>query len=115
MESKGMMMNADDVRLFLEGRTIYCFQPETRALVAVIDYQSDGRCAARFSSGEEDTGVYGFDGASYWTRYQTFRNGQTHAFHLRKLGAGIAQAYFTDGTKAFLQSQSADLTGLADT
>ena len=108
-------MDADDVRLFLEGHTIYCFQPETLSLVAVIDYQTDGRCAARFSSGEADTGVYGFDGASYWTRYETFREGQTHAFHLRALGPGIAQAYFIDGTKAFLQSQSADLTGLAET
>ncbi|WP_417410939.1 hypothetical protein [Hoeflea sp.] len=108
-------MDADDVRHFLEGRTIYCFQPETRSLVAVIDYGPDGRCAARFSSGEADTGVYGFDGASYWTRYKTFRDGQTHAFHLRELGPGIAQAYFADGTKAFIQSQSSDLTGLAET
>jgi hypothetical protein len=109
------MMNADEVRLFLEGRKIYCFQPETRALFAVIDYESDGRCAARFSSGEADAGVYGFDGESYWTRYETFRSGEIHAFHLRKLGPGIAQAYFTDGTKAFLQSHSADLSEFTET
>ena len=105
-------MNAADVRLFLEGRKVYVFQPESRALFAVVDYGPDGRCAVRFSSGGIDAGIYGFDGESYWTRYETFRAGETHAFHLRQLGPGIAQAYHTDGTKAFLQSHSNDLTGI---
>ena len=107
-------MQADDVRRFLEGQKIYVFEPETRALVAVVDYASGGRCGFRFSTGDADVGVYGFDGDAYWTRYETFRNGETHFFHLKRLGPGIAQAYFADGTKAFLQAQTPDLSGIVE-
>jgi hypothetical protein len=109
-----MMMHADDVILFLEGRKIYVFEPDTHTLVAVVDYELGGRCAVQFSAGDADVGVYGFDGDAYWTRYEKFRNGETHVFHLKSLGPGIAQAYFADGTKAFLQSQSTDLAGIVE-
>jgi len=109
-----MMMQADDVRRFLEGQEIYVFEPDTRTLVAVVNYEKGGRCAFRFSTGEADVGVYGFDGDAYWTRYEKFRNGETHSFNLKSLGPGIAQAYFIDGKKAFLQAQTTDLTGIVD-
>ena len=107
-------MQADDVRRFLEGRKIYNFQPGPRTLFAVTDYGLDGRCAVRLSTGDTDIGIYGFDGDAYWTRYEKFRNGETHFFHLKSLGPGIAQAYFADGTQAFLQSQTADLSGIVE-
>lgn len=107
-------MKAEDVRQFLEGREIHVFEPETHTLVAIVNYELGGHCAFRFSAGDSDIGVYGFEGDAYWTRYEKFRNGERHAFHLKSLGPGIAQAYFTDGTKAFLQAHSADLAGIVE-
>ncbi len=107
-------MKADEVRQFLEGRKIYIFEPETRALVAVATYELGGRVSFEFSAGDADVGVYGFDGDGYWTRYEKFRDGERHVFHLEALGPGIAQAYFADGRKAFLQSQSRDLSEIAE-
>ena len=108
------MMKAEDVRRFLEGQEIHVFEPETRALVAVVDYETGGRCGFRFLAGDTDVGVYGFEGDAYWTRYEKFRNGERHVFHLKSLGPAIAQAYFADGTKAFLQAQTADLAGIVE-
>lgn len=99
-------MNANEVREFLEGHSVYALDPQSREVVACIDYGTDGRCLARFSNGDTDGGVYGFKDDTYWTRYETFRNGKRHVFRLEARGQGVAQAYFADGTAAFLQSHS---------
>ncbi len=100
-------MDATEVREFIEGRSVYGIDPQTREVVACIDYGTDGTCMARFVDGETDPGVYGFEGDTYWTRYETFRDGKRHVFRLEAKGPGVAQAYFEDGTIAFLQSHSA--------
>ncbi|MDF1728418.1 MAG: hypothetical protein P1U53_11785 [Sulfitobacter sp.] len=97
-------MNADEVKEFLRGHSIYALDPETRKVAACIDYRTDGTCFVRFVNGDTDKGVYGFEGDTYWTRYETFREGKRHAFRLVAQGPGVAQAYFQDGTIAFLQS-----------
>lgn len=99
-------MNANAVKSFLEGRSVYALDPQTRAVAACIDYGLDGRCLARFVNGDTDAGVYGFEGDCYWTRYDTFRDGKRHVFRLESRGPGVAQAYFADGRIAFLQSHS---------
>lgn len=106
------MLTADEVKLFLEGRDVYSFDPEAKELAAVIHYGVDGHCHVRFADGGTDKGVYGFEGDSYWTRYEYFRNGERHRFDLKPRGPGIAQAYFADGTIAFLQAHSMDLSAM---
>jgi len=107
------MLKAEEVKLFIAGRDVYSFDPETKEFAAMIHYGLDGNCLVRFAAGGTDSGVYGFEGDSYWTRYETFRNGERHRFDLQPLGLGIAQAYFADGTIAFLQAHSMDLTALS--
>jgi len=97
-------MKADEVKQFLEGHSVFALDPETRQVAACIDYEVGGTCIARFVNGETDKGVYGFEGDTYWTRYETFRGGKRHVFRLVAKGPGVAQAYFEDGTIAFLQS-----------
>lgn len=99
-------MNAEKIRAFLEGHSVYALDPVTREVTACIDYGTDGRCLARFTDGRKDAGVYGFEGDTYWTRYDTFRNGERHVFRLDEKSPDTAQAYFADGTIAFLQSYS---------
>lgn len=99
-------MNAAAVKEFLEGRRVYALDPQTRVVVACVDYGAEGQCVVRFLRGDTDTGVYGFEGGTYWTRYEKFRGGKKHSFRLKEQGPGVAQAYFTDGTVAFLQSHS---------
>lgn len=104
------MMQAAEIRAFLEGRRVHAFAPETRALVAHVDYRGDGRCALCFATGETDQGVYGIEGDTYWTRYDRFRGGETHAFRLERLGPNLAQAWFSTGARAFLQSHDAEVS-----
>lgn len=105
------MMKSDEVRAFLQGQALYAFDPQTALCVALVRYGPDGRCEVEFASGDTDQGIYGFDGDTYWTRYTTFRQGETHSFHLQAIAPGLAQAYFVDGTIAFLQSYHAELSG----
>jgi hypothetical protein len=100
------MMNTDEIRNFLEGRSVYALDPTTRVVAACIDYGTDGTCLARFTDGQNDPGVYGIEDDTYWTRYETFRDGKRHVFRLEARAPGVAQAYFADGTIAFLQSHS---------
>lgn len=100
------MMNAEQITTFLSGRSVYGLDPATRVVAACIDYGTDGTCLARFSNRMTDTGEWGIEGNTYWTRYTRFREGNRHAFRLEPLGEGVAQAYFADGTIAFLQSYS---------
>ena len=103
------MMNAEEVRRFCAGRRVFNFDHETRAFAAEVEYRADGSCALRFATGETEAGVYGFEGDSYWTRYEAFRGGVRHAFRLEPLGPGLAQAWFTTGARAFLQSHRREL------
>lgn len=106
------MMTEEDVRRFIAGRRVFNFDPETRAFAAEVEYRADGSCALRFATGETEAGVYGFEGDSYWTRYEAFRGGARHAFRLEPLGPGLAQAWFTTGARAFLQCHMPELPGL---
>lgn len=103
------MMTEAEVRAFIAGRRVFNFDPETRDFAAEVVYGPDGRCALRFASGVEEGGVWGFEADAYWTRYDAFRGGERHAFRLEPLAPGLAQAWFTTGARAFLQSHSRDL------
>lgn len=96
-------MSAADVRRFIEGKTTLVFDPQTGEEVACVTYGPDGICRTRFSNGQEDSGEYGFVDDCYWTRYKQFRGGGRNVFYLVSRGTGQAQAYFSDGRKAFLQ------------
>ena len=102
-------MPPEDVRAFLEGRLVHAFDPQTRARVAQVFYGPDGTCRLRFADGTEDEGDYGFEGELYWTRYRGFRDGALNRFRLQPLAPGLAQAWFTDGARAFLQAHGDDL------
>ena len=108
------MLTPAEVRQFIEGRTVFAFDPAMRKPAAVVTYGTEGRCAMRMVSGETDQGRYGFDADCYWTRYDTFRGGQTHAFRLERLGPGVVQAWFATGTRAFVQSHDAKPTAWPD-
>jgi len=101
-----MRMNGAEVTAFLRGQSVYGLDPQTREVAACIDYATDGTCIARFIDGSTDAGVWGVEDDNYWTRYENFRQGKRHVFSLEPLGKGVAQAYFADGTIAFLQSHS---------
>lgn len=103
------MMSPEEVRAFLQGRLVHAFDPATRERVAAVFYGPDGTCRLTFANGEVDAGDYGFDGDLYWTRYRRFREGATHRFRLEAVGPGLAQAWFADGTRAFLQGHSETL------
>lgn len=98
------MMNADDLCAFLTGQDLYAFDPATGDRVAQVAYDPDGTCRLRFADGRAEGGVYGFDGDTYWTRYDAFRGGAVNAFRLEPLAPGIAQAWHVDGTRAFIQT-----------
>ncbi|MDW4499387.1 hypothetical protein R5H30_15440 [Sulfitobacter sp. D35] len=103
-------MTPDEVRTFIEGHTLDALDPETGAVVASVHYGRDGRCRLEFADGRCEAGLYGFEGDTYWTRYETFRNGAHHAFRLEALAPGVAQAHFSDGRRAFLQVRR-DISG----
>lgn len=105
------LMTPGQVRRFLLGRQVHAFDPQTGTRVAMVEYQRDGTCTLHFATGETESGVYGFDGNSYWTRYDAFRGGKTNSFHLQARGPGVAQAHFTDGRRAYLQSHHPALPG----
>lgn len=97
-------MTSKDVHSFISGKTVYAFDPNTGAFVATLVYCADGTIEARFADAKVDNGQYGFEGQLYWTRYENFRSGQKHAFHLQAVDDSTAQAFHDDGRKAFLLS-----------
>lgn len=101
-------MNADEVRRFIEGRRVLALDPDDDTLVATVEYHADGTCAARFPSGEADTGQFGFVEDRYWTQYTRFREGARNEFYLVPIAEGRAQAYFADGRVAFVQAHEPD-------
>ncbi|MEL7152410.1 MAG: hypothetical protein AAFN51_01155 [Pseudomonadota bacterium] len=100
-------LTGDEVRAFLLGRALDCFDPQSGERVATIRYLEDGTCHARMADGSTDEGRYGFEDDLYWTQYKWFRNGGLYRFFLVKVDAVTCQAWFDDGTKAFLQRISA--------
>ncbi|MEQ8813900.1 MAG: hypothetical protein RLO51_14915 [Thalassobaculum sp.] len=97
------MMTADELRRFIEGRTVRALDPETGAGVATVAYRPDGSCRLRhLAGGAVEDGRYGFDGPVYWTRYAAFRGGEVNRFTLTAVRPGRAQAWHDDGRRAYL-------------
>jgi len=97
-------MDKADVRTFLFGKTLFVYEPETLKNVAKVTYYPNGCCMALFTDGTEDTGQYGLSGETYWTQYERFRENQRHHFYLTLIEPEVAQAFYIDGRRAFLQS-----------
>lgn len=97
-------LNPEDLKAFLFGQTVHAFDPDSRNLVATIAYGRDGTCEAVFADGTEDRGQFELSGDTYSTKYTRFRAGETNFFYLELLAPQVAQAYHTDGRRAFLQS-----------
>jgi len=91
------------VEAFLLDRTLDCFHPDTGDRVATIAYLASGTCRAVIKDGGIDEGRYGFERDLYWTQYSWFRDGGLFRFYLKRVDDTTCQAYFEDGTKAFLQ------------
>ena len=98
-------LDADEVKAFLLGHVLDCFDPDTSAQAATIRYSVQGTCHAEMSDGQADEGRYGFERDMYWTQYKWFRGGGRYRFYLVKIDGVTCQAFFEDGTKAFLQRQ----------
>lgn len=98
-----------DLRQFISGETLFAYEPDSLKNAAKITYHSSGQCTAIFADGTQDTGQYGFSGDTYWTRYTRFRDGQIHHFYLVPTRSQVAQAYYADGSRAFIQSPLASL------
>lgn len=102
-------MNEAELRGFLLGQTLFAFEPETFRNVAKVTYRADGSCTAVFADETQDTGKFGISGDCYWTQYARFRQGETHHFFLVAVADNVAQAFHSDGRRAFLQSPLAHL------
>lgn len=102
-------LSKEDVKEFLFGQALHAFDPETNARVATVKYHEDGTCHLVLEDGSSDEGLYGFQGDLYWTKYNRFRDGGLNRFFLQRIDDHTAQAYFEDGTRAFLQSPKAEL------
>ncbi len=98
-------LSKEEVRQFLFNQTLHAFDPETLSMAATVEYREDWTCVASFSDGASDQGKYGFEDDYYWTQYTKFRNGEQFWFSLHRIDNLTAQAYYKDGTRAFIQSQ----------
>lgn len=92
-----------EVRDFLVGRTLECFHPGSGTCAATITYSVDETCLAVMEDARTDEGRYGFDRDLYWTQYSWFRDGGLFRFSLERIDHNTCQAFFENGTKAFLQ------------
>ena len=99
-----MTLPIHEVSAFLSGRTLLVIDPETRATLGKVTYNGDGTCHAVMDGGQESPGNWGLTENGYWTQYTHFREGKRHAFTLVRVGGDMAQAYFADGRRAFLQA-----------
>lgn len=97
-------LSREEVKEFLFGQTIECFNPDSGALAATIEYLLDGTCRAAMEDGTADKGRYGFERDLYWTKYSWFRDGGLFRFFLERVDDNTCQAFFEDGAKAFLQT-----------
>jgi len=96
-------LRGEEVKQFLCGNTLECFSSKSGLLEASIEYRTNGTCFASFEDETTDEGQFGFEGDLYWTKYGWFRNGDLFRFFLQRVDNITCQAYFEDGSKAFLQ------------
>lgn len=108
-------MNEAELHAYVYGKTLYAFEPDTLLDGANVTYNTDGTCTAVLPDGTTDNGVYALEGDTYWTRYENFRDGTTNRFRLTLIGDEVAQAYYTDGRRAFVQSPHQSLAGRLET
>ena len=101
---KQRRMSSQEAHAFLNDRTLHALDPDTREAVARVTYGGDGTCHAVMVSGESTPGVWGLTDTGYWTQYERFRDGERHEFTLVLISDRVAQAYFADGRRAFLQT-----------
>ncbi len=92
-----------EVKAFLFGQTLECFDPNSGSQVATIQYLTNFTCRAAMSNGTTDTGRYGFERDLYWTQYTWFRDRGRFHFFLDRVDRDTCQASFEDGARAFLQ------------
>ena len=111
MDRSNAGLSAEDTKSFLAGRSIYVFEPSTLERVACVDYGLDGVCTVQFVGGGADKGRWGLKGDGYWTQYDSFREGSRNTFFLRWVAPDTAQAYYEDGTPAFVQSGRQSMDG----
>lgn len=114
MSKRGMRLKPEEVERFLIGRKINAFDPSTRSWVASVKYDAGGFCTTKFKAGGGDEGRWGISGDTYWTQYRMFRDGSKNIFFLKWVAADLAQAYFENGSPAFLQSGSDNLDSVDD-
>lgn len=96
-------LTGQEVRAFLIDRTLECFHPGADTCAATITYLADGTCRAVMADAATDQGRYGFERDLYWTQYSWFRDGGLFRFFLERIDDTTCQAFFEDGTRAFLQ------------
>lgn len=98
-----MHMTEQEVYEFILGNSVDALDPDSLQTAANINYHADGSIKATFADGSTDTGQYGFTEHYYWTRYTKFRDGTLNEFYLVRSGVNEAQAYYKEGSRAFLQ------------
>ena len=109
------MLNADQVRAFMTGRTLCAFDPADGSQVARVTYGADGRAHVLHPDGATDEGDWGLVGNTYWTRYDKMRDGTRNSFHLEQVTQDVVQAWFADGRRAMIQTPLEELPpGLTD-
>lgn len=104
------MLLKQDLVGFLTVGTVFAFDPDTLDPVAQVTYGPRGRVSMVHQDGRTDSGDWGIDGNHYWTRYKDFRDGSLNRFYLEPVDAQTAQAYHSDGRRAFLQSHKCSLS-----
>lgn len=103
------MLDQKDLIEFLTAQTVYVFDPDTLGPVASVTYAEQGKVFMTHHDGRPDGGDWGIEGTFYWTRYDAFRGGSVNTFYLERVDAKTVQAYYRDGTRAFLQSHKVSL------
>lgn len=102
-EAAGVVMMAEeDVQGFIRGQTYQGVDPTSGTVVATVQYGLDGSSVLSLPDGTEEAGTYRFEGATYCTRYEAFRDGTENCFTLQDLGDGRVQAWYTDGRRALI-------------
>lgn len=95
-------MDAEELGPFVQGGTFTGVDPLTGEAQATVTYNADGSSVLRLPDGTREAGTYRFDGDTYCTRYERFRDGVETCFRLEDLGDGRAQAWRSDGPRALI-------------
>lgn len=97
-----VMMAEEDVQAFIRGQTYQGVDPAEGTVVATVQYGLDGTSVLTLPDGTTEAGTYRFDGNTYCTRYEDFRDGTENCFTLEDLGDGRVQAWYIDGRRALI-------------